>query len=41
VVQECGARSPEDPAEARAFDEAVADAVYQFPAGREEGNENT
>jgi len=32
VVQEDGASSPEEAAEARAFDEAVADAVLQLPA---------
>jgi RNA polymerase sigma-70 factor (ECF subfamily) len=34
VVQEYGAPPPEDAAEARAFDEAMADAVQQLPASR-------
>ena len=32
VIRKYGAPSPEDAAEARAFDEAVADAAQQLPA---------
>jgi hypothetical protein len=32
VIRKYGASSPEDAAEARAFDEAVADAAQQLPA---------